>query len=318
MGQRHGNALDHGGGYTMALYRNHFDAHCGMEVVLANGDVVRTGMGALPGAQTWQQFKYGVGPCDRRNVLAVELRHRDEDGILVDADARCLPVRNGVRSPSRRLDSIGRHPHLRGERRRLERHADARESAAGGAGSSVDRPRDPELAALLPAPADRGPKTSTRSARKKNVPCWSLSLRFYGPAKAIAAQWEHAKEKFSSHRRCDVRGWRPHSAASRARATRPSPQAGVRHPEPRNVLDRRPIRINPNPTNGHMWFSPIIPRTGEAVFEAQRVFRQAARETRAPIGMTVMPTMYWLRAFVLISRCPSHATSRRTRRTGRR
>ncbi len=57
-----GNALDHGAGYTMALYRNHFDAHCGMEVVLANGDLVRTGMGALPGAQTWQQFKFGVGP----------------------------------------------------------------------------------------------------------------------------------------------------------------------------------------------------------------------------------------------------------------
>ncbi len=62
--------------------------------------------------------------------------------------------------------------------------------------------------------------------------------------------------------------------------------------------------INPNPTNGHMWFSPITPRTGEAVFEAQRVFRQAARELDAPIGMMVMPTMYWLRAFVLIIALP--------------
>ncbi len=33
-----------------------------MEVVLADGDFVRTGMGALPGAGTWQQFKYGMGP----------------------------------------------------------------------------------------------------------------------------------------------------------------------------------------------------------------------------------------------------------------
>ncbi|HXZ69103.1 MAG TPA: FAD-dependent oxidoreductase, partial [Alphaproteobacteria bacterium] len=32
-----GNALDHGGGYTTHMYRVHFDAHCGMEVVLANG-----------------------------------------------------------------------------------------------------------------------------------------------------------------------------------------------------------------------------------------------------------------------------------------
>jgi 4-cresol dehydrogenase (hydroxylating) len=41
-----GNALDHGCGYTTNPYRDHFEAHCGMEVVLANGDLVRTGMGA--------------------------------------------------------------------------------------------------------------------------------------------------------------------------------------------------------------------------------------------------------------------------------
>src|SRR5690606_39887929 len=52
-----GNALDHGCGYTTDPYRDHFLAHCGMEVVLANGDIVRTGMGALPNAQTWQQYR---------------------------------------------------------------------------------------------------------------------------------------------------------------------------------------------------------------------------------------------------------------------
>jgi 4-cresol dehydrogenase (hydroxylating) len=41
-----GNALDHGVGYTP--YGDHFGMQCGMEVVLANGEVVRTGMGALP------------------------------------------------------------------------------------------------------------------------------------------------------------------------------------------------------------------------------------------------------------------------------
>src|SRR6202167_5162294 len=52
-----GNALDRGGGYTRAQFRNHFDAHCGLEIVLANGELMRTGMGALPGAKTWQQYK---------------------------------------------------------------------------------------------------------------------------------------------------------------------------------------------------------------------------------------------------------------------
>src|SRR5271170_2917853 len=44
-----GNALDHGGGYTALPFRDHFEAHCGMEIVLANGEVMRTGMGAMPG-----------------------------------------------------------------------------------------------------------------------------------------------------------------------------------------------------------------------------------------------------------------------------
>ena len=42
-----GNALDRGGGYTDIEFRDHFDAHCGMEVVLPTGEVVRTGMGAI-------------------------------------------------------------------------------------------------------------------------------------------------------------------------------------------------------------------------------------------------------------------------------
>ncbi|MFZ1992209.1 MAG: FAD-dependent oxidoreductase, partial [Alphaproteobacteria bacterium] len=57
-----GNALDRGGGVTQSAFRNHFEAHCGMEVVLANGEVMRTGMGALPNSKTWQQFKTGFGP----------------------------------------------------------------------------------------------------------------------------------------------------------------------------------------------------------------------------------------------------------------
>ena len=55
-----GNALDHGVGYTP--YGDHFAMQCGMEVVLPNGELVRTGMGAMPGNTTWQLFKYGFGP----------------------------------------------------------------------------------------------------------------------------------------------------------------------------------------------------------------------------------------------------------------
>ena len=46
-----GNSLDHGVGYTMAPYRDHFGSHCGMEIVTAEGDILRTGSGAIPNSE---------------------------------------------------------------------------------------------------------------------------------------------------------------------------------------------------------------------------------------------------------------------------
>lgn len=55
-----GNTLEHGVGYTP--HGEHADFVCGMEVVLADGDIVRTGMGAQSNSKIFHTHQRGFGP----------------------------------------------------------------------------------------------------------------------------------------------------------------------------------------------------------------------------------------------------------------
>jgi 4-cresol dehydrogenase (hydroxylating) len=55
-----GNALERG--FGIGPNGDHFQAQCGMEVVLANGEVLRTGFGHYAGAKATYLYKWGLGP----------------------------------------------------------------------------------------------------------------------------------------------------------------------------------------------------------------------------------------------------------------
>lgn len=55
-----GNTLDRGFGHTPV--GDHFQQTCGMEIVLASGEILRTGFGHFPDAHAWHAYPYGVGP----------------------------------------------------------------------------------------------------------------------------------------------------------------------------------------------------------------------------------------------------------------
>ncbi|MCP4672200.1 MAG: FAD-binding oxidoreductase [Desulfobacula sp.] len=55
-----GNTLERG--YGITPYGDHFNALCGMEVVLANGQILDTGFGHFQGSKVTRLFRYGTGP----------------------------------------------------------------------------------------------------------------------------------------------------------------------------------------------------------------------------------------------------------------
>ena len=61
--------------------------------------------------------------------------------------------------------------------------------------------------------------------------------------------------------------------------------------------------FNATPSHGHVWFSPIIPSTGQANLDAQKVFAAASRETGLALqaGPAPLPSTYYKRAFIFIS-----------------
>ena len=78
-----GNSLEHG--TTYMPYGADFMAPCGMEVVLANGEVLRTGMGAMPNSKAWHLYKRGLGPTLDPLFMQSNFGVVVQDGRLADA-----------------------------------------------------------------------------------------------------------------------------------------------------------------------------------------------------------------------------------------
>ena len=55
-----GTTIERGTGYTP--YGDNFSQVCGLEIVLPDGNILRTGMGGIPNSTCWQLYKWGFGP----------------------------------------------------------------------------------------------------------------------------------------------------------------------------------------------------------------------------------------------------------------
>ena len=159
---------------------------------------------------------------------------------------------------------------------------------------------DPELTALLDREGGPDPDAMDAYATKQGIHHWSCTVSFYGGPQGNAGNWEFAKEKFSAipGAKFDLHGAYKLPLTPEVQAKFNLPQFGIPSLQMFSIGARS--ATNPTPGEGHVWFSPIIPRTGEAIFEANRVFRQAAKELGLPIPPFSLPTCYWERPFIFL------------------
>jgi 4-cresol dehydrogenase (hydroxylating) len=280
-----GNALDRGAGRTPLPYRDHFGAHCGMEVVLANGDVVRTGMGALPGAKSWQHFQYGAGP------LADGLFAQSNMGVVTKMGFWLLPEPEASMTGQIRVQ---RHDDIVPLVRILGRLAF---QGVVNCVFSLQSPvflggLDAEKSALVDRPGGGSAEEWDRYAASKGRHFWQTEIRFYGPEKVIAAQWEHVKEQL---------GAIPGVQLTDGPVTRlpfTDDQIGRLTDAGSFGIPSLSVFSTVQGTSGHLDASPMLPYSGEALLQAHKVFLKLFRDAGFNLTLGFAMSYHW-RAFIM-------------------
>lgn len=288
-----GNALDRGGGRTPM--RNHFDAICGMEVVLANGELLRTGMGAMPNSKVWHLYKFGFGP------YVDGLFTQSNFGIVTRVGIWLMPA------PEAYLDarvSVPRHDDLVPF---MENYVYLMNSDILRGTMMLESPllnyRAMNGGTVFTMPGGPTKAENDRLAQEQNLPYWSAELRFWGPQKLIQTQWECVKDQYANIPGVSFQDGRNYrfpvpekdiATNSDVRAALGIPNLGVF-----GLLQG---------VQGHVGFSPIIPMTGEAIFEALKAFG----DMYAKLGIfpstqfSALPWSYYHRALVFLFGIPMY------------
>jgi hypothetical protein len=175
-------------------------------------------------------------------------------------------------------------------------------SPLGGFGGA----NDPELRALMAKPGGPVIAEIEQHAEKTNRGFFTLNLQFYGGQKVVRAQWEYAQEVFAG-----IRGVK-FNEGNFIKFPATQKQLDKAHKVAIGVPNMAIFQIgarsefNPSPTDGHIWFSPVIPKTGEAIMESQEVFMKAFRDMNMPslISPFSVPATWIPRAFVVIMGLP--------------
>ena len=282
-----GNALDRGMGYTMPFFRDHANAACGVEVVLANGEVMRTGMGAMPASDSWQEYKHGFGP-DPSGLF-----FQGNFGIVTKMGFRLMPqpehYRTGLIYLPKRLDLIPAVKvvnFLHDSNMLGEVFYESPLRALLG---------DPGFSAAVNRRGGADPEELDRYAAEAGLNAWQVELQFYGPEATCLANWEYAKARFAAAIPgvSFVEGESLSVPLTEEQLNNPGTNfrngdwhrkvsQGVPALSAWSLVSERSPANPEGQVVAHAGFFPIIPRSGEAIFRAQHVFGDAFEDLGLP------------------------------------
>jgi 4-cresol dehydrogenase (hydroxylating) len=274
-----------------------------MEVVLANGEVMRTGMGALPNAKAWQEYKYGFGP-DPSGLFA-----QGNYGIVTKMGLRLMPQpehwRNGLVTVPKRHDFVALvnsvnylndlamigDPWYGSPLRVLLGNTEFREAATRRGGAN-----EAEM---------------DRLAAAANLHSWQVELQFYGSERTTLANWEYARELIARR----IPGARfvdgeslsvPLTHEQIEQTTGPYPtnmRRNITQGVPGLGIWKNLGRTEASPdtwAQGHVGLFAVLPRSAQSVFEAQHVFADTMRDLGLQGGISAIstPLMWYQYAFL--------------------
>ncbi|KAL8276422.1 hypothetical protein RQP46_011174 [Phenoliferia psychrophenolica] len=259
-----GNALDRGWGYTPM--GEAAKSMCGLEVVMPDGDLIRTGNGAIDGSTTWQLFHGGFGP-DLGGLF-----QQSNMGVVTKLGMQLYPAPSGIMSCYVDVPDVTDLTAL------VDTLCDLRRADVIN--------NNPVIGSLMRGASMRGPRATFYKGTndvlnaaelfelKKEVDKGAFHATFalYGDKVIMDHRWKQIEAAFAGLKGARLRPGKQFFAKDgrkHLRATEPEIQHGpmsTLHVGMPSIGALDCIRFRAE-KGGHFSFSPILPPDGKAVFE---------------------------------------------------